>query len=130
MNQGVSLTVEYMHGDMSVVEVYKSKVKVHEDRGFGPEGVREDLHFLDSSNLEEVLVMGKPTRGQLKEAVAEGMSLAFATIKLSKVDIAREQDHSTLFVLVQKVKEDAFIFVMKGFRHLVAIRDHLNARYE
>jgi hypothetical protein len=99
---------------MGVVEVYKSKVKVHEDRRFGPEGVREDLQLLESSNSEQVLVMRKSTRGQLKEAVAEGMTFTFGTIELSKVDISREQDHSTLLVLVQYVKEDAFIFVVES----------------
>ena len=48
---------------MGVVEVYKSKVKVNEDRGFGPEGVRKDLQLLESSNSEQVLVMRKSTRG-------------------------------------------------------------------
>lgn len=57
VDQGLSLTVEYLHGDMSVVEVYKSKVKVHEDTGFGPEGMRKNLHLLDSSDSKEVLVM-------------------------------------------------------------------------
>ena len=42
------------------------------------------------------------------------MAFAFRTIELSKVDISREQDHSTLLVLVQYVKEDAFIFVVES----------------
>lgn len=77
--------------------------------------MREDLQLLDSSNSEQVLVMRKSTRSQLKEAVAEGMTFAFATIELSKVDISREQDHSILLVLVKYVKQDAFIFEVEGF---------------
>ena len=59
MNQNLSFTIEYPQGCMRLIEVYQAEVKVHEDWRFDPEWVRKDLHFLYSTYLEEVLMMGK-----------------------------------------------------------------------